>query len=357
MHDHLLATGSVDLLRALRSTRYESYSKVEWIKELIGASFPKMIEELPGVHQQDHLTSLVSALQWWAAQPPHTVTASPAHTTVMVHVPSAESPILLHIGTKQPCIAHYVQHYAEQPTILVGTIAYNSRQAEPAGRHPRASSLAEQLGLQHLPAPTLRIKDSEKPTVSLSAHQGTITRHAADWDYPIELRAPTSCICCHYKAHLTNRTIRPNESHCAGAFLQTLLAESLCLTVSYTAQEPEQPAAATIQHAKWTNPELQRRPVHELPADIPYIILARKATQQLTGPSLHQALVALIPLAHAQPQEGTPTLQATNASCRCGMMTPAIVEDSDALLLGKAPKALLGDVLRHIAQWAQDEPM
>ena len=38
-------------------------------------------------------------------------------------------------------------------------------------------------------------------------------------------------------------------------------------------------------------------------------------------------------------------------------MTPAIVEDSDALLLGKAPKALLGDVLRHIAQWAQDEPM
>ena len=39
------------------------------------------------------------------------------------------------------------------------------------------------------------------------------------------------------------------------------------------------------------------------------------------------------------------------------MMTPAILEDSDALLLGKAPKALLGDVLRHIAQWAQDEPM
>ena len=316
-----------------------------------------MIQELPGVHQQDHLTSLVSALQWWAAQPPHTVAVSPAHTTVMVHVPSAEAPILLHIGTKQPRIAHYVQHYAEQQTILVGTIAYNSRQAEPASSHPRASSLAEQLGLQHLPAPTLRIKDSDKPTVSLSAHQGTITRYAADWDYPIELRAPTSCICCYYKAHLTNRTIRPNESHCTGTFLQTLLAESLCLTVSYAAQEPEQPATATIQHAKWINPELQRRPVHEHPADIPYIILARKAAHQHAGPRLHPALVTLIPLAHAQPQLGTPTLQATNASCRCGTLTPAILEDSDALLLGKAPKALLGDVLRHIASCAQDEPM
>ena len=139
VHDHLLATGSVDLLRALRSTRYESYSKVEWIKELIGASFPKMIEELPGVHQQDHLTSLVSALQWWAAQPPHTVTASPAHTTVMVHVPSAESPILLHIGTKQPCIAHYVQHYAEQPTILVGTASRTRGPSSPS-KQPRRTA-------------------------------------------------------------------------------------------------------------------------------------------------------------------------------------------------------------------------
>ena len=146
VHDHLVATGSVDLLRALRATRYENYNKAEWIKELIGAPFPKMIEELPGVHQQDHLTSLVSALQWWAAQPPHTVTASPAHTTVMVHVPSAEAPILLHIGTKQPRIAHYVQHYAEQPTILVGTIAYNSRQAEPAGSHPQSKQPGRTTG-------------------------------------------------------------------------------------------------------------------------------------------------------------------------------------------------------------------
>ena len=135
------------------------------------------------------------------------------------------------------------------------------------------------------------------------------------------------------------------------------MAESLCLTVSYTSQEPAQPATATIQHAKWINPEHQRRPVHEHPADISYIILARKATNQHTGLSLHPALVALIPLAHSQPQDGTPTLQATNASSRCGTLTPAILEDSDALLLGKAPKALLGDVLRHIASWAHDEPM
>ena len=316
-----------------------------------------MIEELPGVHQQEHLTSLVSALQWWAAQPPHTVAASPAHTLVMVHVPTAEVPILLHIGTKQPRIAHYVQQYAEQHTILVGTIAYNSRQAEPAGSFFRELNLADQLGLKHLPAPTLRIKDSNKPTINLSTHQGMITRHAADWDHPVELHAPTSCICCHYKAHLTNRTIRPNESHCTGVFLQTLLAESLCLTVSSATHGPSQPATATIQHAKWINPELQRRPLHKHPADIPYIILARKATHQYTGPSLHPALVSLIPLVHTQPQDGTPMLPATNANYRCGTLTPAVLEDSDALLLGKAPKALLGDVLRHIAWAAHDEPM
>ena len=62
VHDHLVATGSLDL-RALRATRYGNYNKAEWIKELIGAPLPKTIEELPGVHQQDHLTSLVSALQ------------------------------------------------------------------------------------------------------------------------------------------------------------------------------------------------------------------------------------------------------------------------------------------------------
>ena len=183
VHDHLLATESQDLLRALRATRYANYNKAEWIKELIGAPLQQMMEELPGVYQQEHLTSLVSALQWWAAQPPHTVAASPAHTVVMVHVPTAEAPTLLHIGTKQPRIAHYVQQYAGQPTILVGTIAHNSRHAEPAGSFLKAPEMADQLGLKHLPAPTLRIKDSNKPTVNLSTHQGTITRHAADWDY------------------------------------------------------------------------------------------------------------------------------------------------------------------------------
>ena len=50
-------------------------------------------------------------------------------------------------------------------------------------------------------------------------------------------------------------------------------------------------------------------------------------------------------------------LPATNVNYRCGTLTPAVLEDSDALLLGKAPKALLGDVLRHIGWAAHDEPM
>lgn len=50
-------------------------------------------------------------------------------------------------------------------------------------------------------------------------------------------------------------------------------------------------------------------------------------------------------------------LPITNESLRCCALTPAVIEDSDALLLGKAPKALFGDVLRHIAAAAHDEPM
>ena len=76
VHDHLVATGCQDILRALRATRYANYNKAEWIRELIGAPFQQMIQELPGVCHHEHLTSPVSALQWWAAQPPHTVAVS-----------------------------------------------------------------------------------------------------------------------------------------------------------------------------------------------------------------------------------------------------------------------------------------
>ena len=48
-------------------------------------------------------------------------------------------------------------------------------------------------------------------------------------------------------------------------------------------------------------------------------------------------------------------LPTTNANYRCGALTPAVLEDSDALL--QAPKALFGDVLRHIAWVDHDEPM
>ena len=70
-----------------------------------------------GIQQQEQLTSLISALQWWAGQPAATVAISPSTTVILVHVPSAEAPILLHIGTKRPRVAHYVQQYAGKQTI------------------------------------------------------------------------------------------------------------------------------------------------------------------------------------------------------------------------------------------------
>ena len=112
-----------------------------------------------------------------------------------------------------------------------------------------------------------------------------------------------------------------------------------------------------MQHAAWVNPEHHRRPIEEHPSELSFIILARKTQHEHTGPKLHPALVPLIPLAQAQQQEGTPMLPIMHESLRCGALTLAVKEDSDALLLGKAPKVLLGDVLRHIAGATHDEPM
>ena len=117
VHDHLIATGSNDLLLALRATQYANVDRAPRIKHLVGDAFPRLLAELPGIQQQEQLTSLISALQWWAGQPAATVAISPSTTVILVHVPSAEAPILLHIGTKRPRVAHYVQQYAGKQTI------------------------------------------------------------------------------------------------------------------------------------------------------------------------------------------------------------------------------------------------
>ena len=228
-------------------------------------------------------------MQWWAAQPAATVPVSPTTTIVLAHVPTAEPPILLHIGTKRPQVAHYVQQYAGQQTILGGTIAYNHRSAEPEPTHGVNLQLADQLSLAHLPAPTLRINTTETVTASLCACSGVLTRSAAEWDHPL---APASCISCHYKAHLANLTIRPNESHCNGTFLHALLAEALCIKASCATTGPGSTAIATVQQASWTQQSKYNLTWQQLPDEIQIIIvLARKTHEMSTGPRLHPAIV------------------------------------------------------------------
>ena len=125
VHDHLIATNSHDLLLALRATRYRTISKSNLLKQLIGSNIQPMIQDIPGMQAPEQLTSLVNALQWWAAQPPETTAVSPAQTVILVHIPAAAAPTLLHIGSKQPHSAYYVQQWAEQTAILVWHTACN----------------------------------------------------------------------------------------------------------------------------------------------------------------------------------------------------------------------------------------
>ena len=53
---------------------------------------------------------------------------------------------------------------------------------------------------------------------------------------------------------------------------------------------------------------------------------------------------------------GTPVLPQAQHIHLCGALTPAALHQSDALLLGKAPKILLGDVLWHAASGSHDVP-
>ena len=96
---------------------------------------------------------------------------------------------------------------------------------------------------------------------------GVITRSAAEWDYPLTLLAPASCISCHYKAHLANLTARPNESHCKGTFLHALLAEALCIMASYTTTGPSSKQAGPSK-AGTTSPgnKSETLPLEQAPA-------------------------------------------------------------------------------------------
>ena len=200
VHDHLITTNSHDLLLALRATRYRTISKSNFLKQLIHSNLQPMIQDIPGMQAPEQLTSLVNALQWWAAQPPETMAVSPAQTVILVHIPAAAAPTLLHIGSKQPHSAYYVQQWAEQTAILVGHIACNKRPWQIHTTCLHQPNLTEQLSLAQLPAPTLRIKETEAVTISLAVHNGCLIRQAAAWDHPLTAQAPVQCIACHYLA-------------------------------------------------------------------------------------------------------------------------------------------------------------
>ena len=315
-----------------------------------------MIQDIPGVQAPEQITSLVSALQWWAAQPPETVTTPPTQTVILIHLPSASTPTLLHIGSKQPTSAIYVQQFTEQAAILVGHIACHKHPLQVEDAYQQQPNLARQLHLAQLPAPVLRIKEAEAVTISLAVHDGCLFRHAATWDHPLTIQAPTQCVSCHFLAHTTHYTIQPNKGQCSGTALQALYQEALCITATYVSHDTTVPATATVTAVQWAQPAQQRKTPNELPAEIPIIVLARKSHHSGPGPKLHQNITNLIPLRAAPASDGAPVLPQAQSIHHCGALTPAALHQSDALLLGKAPRILLGDVLWHAANGGHDVP-
>ena len=74
------------------------------------------------------------------------------------------------------------------------------------------------------------------------------------------------------------------------------------------------------------------------PGQIPIIVLARKSHHSGPGPKLHQNITNLIPLRTVPASGGAPVLPQAQNIHHCGAQTPAALHQSDALLLGKAPK-------------------
>ena len=178
------------------------------------------------------------------------------------------TPTLLHIGSKQPRTAYYVQHLPEPTHVLVGHIASHSTAQQISKREIQQPELAEQLGLAYLPSPTLRIKESDTVTVSLAVHGGNITRQAAAWEQTLTMHAPTQCIACHYLAHITSTTLTPNHGHCQGTAIQALVQGAIHITATYTSEEHEGTAEAAVITAHWPHQAQQRLMPDKLPTDL-----------------------------------------------------------------------------------------
>ena len=125
-------------------------------------------------------------------------------------------------------------------------------------------------------------------TVSLAVHGGNITRQAAAWEQTLTMHAPTQCIACHYLAHITGTTLTPNprtlprHSHTSArtrsnphySYLYLRGARGHCRSSSHY---------SPLGHTRHTNDSCQT----QLPAEIPFVMLARKAHQHGGGPKLH----------------------------------------------------------------------
>ena len=209
---------------------------------------------------------------------------------ILIHVPSASTPTLLHIGSKQPTSAIYVQQFAEQAAILVGHIACNKLPLQLEDTCLRQPNLARQLNLAQLPAPALRIKESEAVTISLAVHDGCLIRHAATWDHPLTIQAPTQCVSCHFLAHTTHCTTHFNPTRDSAAAQRSghCNQEALCITATYVSHDTTAPATATITAVQWAQPAQRGKTPSELPAEIPIIVLARKSHHSCPGPKTHQ---------------------------------------------------------------------
>ena len=242
---------------------------------------------------------------------------------ILIHLPSASTPTLLHIGSKQPTSAIYVQQFTEQAAILIGHIACHKHPLQVEDAYQQQPNLARQLHLAQLPAPVLRIKETEAVTISLAVHDGCLFRHAATWDHPLTIQAPTQCVSCHFLAHTTHYTIQPNKVHCSGTALQALYQEALCITATYVSHDTTVPATATVTAVQWAQPAQQRKTPNELPAEIPIIVLARKSHHSGPGPKLHQNITNLIPLRAAPASDGAPVLPQAQSIHHCGALTPA----------------------------------
>ena len=194
-------------------------------------------------------------------------------------------------------------------------------------------------------------------TVSLAVHGGNITRQGAAWEQTLTMHAPTQCIACHYLAHITSTTLTPNHGHCQGTAIQALVQGAIHITATYTSEEHEGTAEAAVITAHWPHQAQQRLMPDKLPAEIPFVMLVRKAHQHGGGPKLHPKIAELIPLQAALASTGPPALPTMQTTHDCGALTPTALHQSDALILGKAPKHLLGDVLWHAASVAHDVSM